>query len=144
MRAGPVHSTLASFDAHDCDGNEASEDAQTLLSCVKAGDTRAVSTLLASGAPPDAPRDSAGRTPLLWAADAGDAACVAALLAAGADANLADDSGATPLLNAALCGHEAAARALMAAGAHDDLRDEDGCCAVEVRPAAWAMWWPAR
>ncbi len=146
-----MQSTLAGCctDGEARDGQPAVPDSaaaaapESLLSRVKAGDAAAVASLLAHGAPPDEPRDACGRTPLLWAADAGDTDSVAALLAAGADANAADDDGATPLLHAALCDHAAAAQALLAAGACTTTRDADGCCAADVRPAAWAAWWPA-
>jgi len=137
-RAGAVPSSLA----HER-GEDTLPEGGTLLAAVRRGDVAAATALLAGGTPADEPRDEAGRTPLLWAADAGCAALVAALLAGGADPRASDGEGATPLLNAAICGHEEAARLLLAAGADPLAPDSEGSFAAAMRPAAWAAWWPA-
>lgn len=112
-----------------------------MLFCTKARDAHSVAVLLSRGEPPDATRDTLGRTPLLWAADGGSAVLVALLLAAGAHVDAPDEDGGTPLLHATLCGHNLAARALLAAGANAWARDSDGCCAADVQPAEWTTWW---
>lgn len=70
--------------------------------------------------------DTAGRSPLSWAAGQGSPAVVQYLLAEGARLEQADRDGRTPLFHAVLAGRKEAARILIDAGAALDVQDRFG------------------
>ncbi len=84
-----------------------------------------VEARIAQGADVNA-KDSAGRTPLMWAAYHGHADEVEALIAKGADVNVKDNEGGTPLLWAAVHGHTDVVELLIAKGADVNAKDSAG------------------
>jgi len=96
-----------------------------LMDKVVAGDSAAVSALIAKGADVNA-RNNYGWTALSHAARAGNAELVKLLLAHGADINARDKSGWTPLMRAAMKGHVATVQVLLDHGAavNDQEKEE--------------------
>ncbi|KAG8879379.1 palmitoyltransferase akr1, partial [Tulasnella sp. 331] len=80
---------------------------------------------------PDTP-DSAGHTPLMWAAYQGDAVSVEILLRAGASPLKKDDTGLTALHWAVVRGNKFCIRKLIEAGADLNARDDKGKTAKEM------------
>jgi ankyrin repeat protein len=95
-----------------------------LMDKVVAGDTAAVSALIAKGADVNA-KNNYGWTALSHAARAGNAELVKLLLAHGADVNARDGSGWTPLMRAAMKGHAEAVRVLLEHGALVNVKEKD-------------------
>ncbi|RYC80571.1 hypothetical protein BFJ63_vAg16545, partial [Fusarium oxysporum f. sp. narcissi] len=79
-------------------------------------------------------KDSAGRTPLWWAAENGHESVVRLLLDRGASIEAADEDGRTPLWLAAAGGHEAAVQLLLDRDADTNAADKWG-----QTPLLWAV-----
>ena len=87
-----------------------------LAKAVKAGDSRAVRGLVASGADVNA-KSGDGSTPLLWAAHGSNVEIARTLIAAKAAVDVANDYGITPLLQASRTGDAAMVDLLLRSGA---------------------------
>ena len=96
-----------------------------LIEAVKAGDSSAVSRLLAAGADPDTAQPD-GTTALHWAAYRNDPELVDLLLRGGAGVDAANRYGVEPLSLAAARGHGAVVERLLAAGAGPDTVQPGG------------------
>jgi type II secretory pathway predicted ATPase ExeA len=107
---------------------------EALLRRSEYGDLGGVQTLLAEGASPEA-RDSAGFTPLMFAAIHGHPAIVDALIASGGRVNVQNRAGLTPLMLAAINNHTAVLRTLINHGADMNARTRAGWTALTY--AAW-------
>jgi ankyrin repeat protein len=70
------------------------------LAILRRGDIGQLREILARGASPNA-RDTAGNTPLMYAAIYGDASCLRLLIDQGGEVNAANEAGATVLMRAA-------------------------------------------
>lgn len=99
--------------------------ATPLIEAVKAGDERAVATLLNDGADANA-AEADGTTPLMWAAYGGHAAIAKALIGAGANAALANQYGATAMAEAAALGDAPLVELLLGAGVDANSANPEG------------------
>ena len=89
---------------------------ERLLTAAWIGDHGEFEAALAQGASVQA-RDTAGTTPLHYAASCGDAKLVSRLIALGGDVNARNEGGATPLMNSAVNDRAVAAETLLRCGA---------------------------
>ncbi len=96
-----------------------------LIRAVKAGNSKAVETLLESGADASA-RQGDGASALHWAIHRDDFDLARQLIEAGADVNAGDDHNVTPLSLASLNGSRAATSLLLEAGADVNLSRMSG------------------
>lgn len=97
---------------------------------IEASDPAVVQALVDAGADLEA-RDSAGSTPLLYAAQNQNSAIIKVLIEAGADITATQEGGATPLHLAALHSTPAVMTELMNAGADVFATDWDGKTAFD-------------
>jgi ankyrin repeat protein len=104
------------------------------MTVLRSGDARRLRQALDRGAPVNT-RDSAGNSPLMWAAVYGDAACMRLLLSRGADVNATNAAGATPLMRAAFDADKV--KLLLQRGADVNARSAMGNTALilAARPA---------
>ncbi|MGD9940750.1 MAG: ankyrin repeat domain-containing protein [Clostridia bacterium] len=104
--------------------------AESLLQCLKDGDTKAVGLFLKSGYPVDL-RDKHGVPLLCLAARARNQAMVGFLLDHRCDIDIkSDDRGYTALMDAAQQGDEGLLHYLLSRGANPDLQSKDGQTAL--------------
>lgn len=104
--------------------------AESLIQCLKDGDTRAVDLFLRSGFPVDL-RDKQGVPLLCLAARAKNLNMVNFLLDHHSDVNIrSDDRGYTALMDSAQQGDESLLRCLLARGANPDIQSKDGQTAL--------------
>jgi uncharacterized protein len=104
--------------------------AESLLQCLKDGDTKAVGLFLKSGYPVDL-RDKHGVPLLCLAARAKNQAMVGFLLDHRCDIDIkSDDRGYTALMDAAQQGDEGLVHYLLSRGANPDLQSKDGQTAL--------------
>ncbi|MGV8122623.1 MAG: ankyrin repeat domain-containing protein [Candidatus Xenobiia bacterium LiM19] len=99
--------------------------AQSIEKAVREGDCAAIQQLLATEPSLVKVKDSAGYTPLHWAAIDGRKDVVALLAAKGADVNARNPQGATPLHMACGSGRKEAAEVLLKNGADMHSRDSN-------------------
>lgn len=99
--------------------------AQPIEKAVREGDCAAIQKLLSREPSLVRVRDSAGYTPLHWAAIDGRRDMVALLIAKGADVNARNPQGATPLHMACSSGRKEAAAELLKNGANMHSRDSN-------------------
>lgn len=103
-----------------------------IAAAARKGDTKAITALVKSGEPPDAPSGVNGWTPLMHAVHGNKLKSVEALLNAGADVNRSCCRGLTPLIMAAGNGQADIVGVLLKRGADAMHRGEDGRTALDV------------
>src|SRR5437870_2758650 len=102
-----------------------------LTSAARSGDVRAIRTLVAQGADPNAPDGVNGWPPLEHAIHKAQMGTMVALIDAGADPNPANPRGMPPLMRAAGYGYTDMVNVLLMRGADPRQRDRDGATALD-------------
>lgn len=105
-----------------------------MLLAARAGDARAVESLLRKGAPVGSRGYKYNASALHAAAFTGSLDTMGVLLRWKADPNVTDSRGFTPLMKAAMAGHTEAVRMLLNAGAKPDTKCKEGKRAIH-----WAI-----
>lgn len=113
-------------------GNVKDRHSQDILEAVRRFDLPMVKSLLDSRPGLVNAKDSAGYTPLHWAAVDGCGDVVLLLISRGADVNAKNNAGFTPLHNAARSGHEKVIKSLISRGANINARSMNGITPLKL------------